>query len=97
MANILKIKRKNLSSDEAEQLMDAQIKIQYNLTDKFIRTFLRYRYHYNNIDVLDYPYTVGANLIMKFNDKPVECNNKLLFETDMLMRNAIGKINGIKR
>jgi len=89
LANFLKVKRKNLNDEDAKDLMDKQIMIQYNLTNKLVRTFLRLKYHYNNIDIVDFPYNLGSNLIMSFNDKTLECNNKLLFETGMLVRSFL--------
>lgn len=88
IANSLKIKKRNLSNEQAKELIDDQVRIQYNLTNKFIRTFLRLEYHYNNIDIVDLPYGLSSYLILKFNDKEMYCNNPLLLETGLIARKS---------
>lgn len=57
--------------------------IQSNLTEKFIRTFLRIIYHHKGFNVESYPFDVDSNL--HFNICEVsECDNTLLNETFLL-------------
>ena len=89
ISNLLKIKRKNLSSYEADEIMFKQDYLQQNLTNKLIRTFLRLGCHYNNIDVLSFPYEIDSYLHININDNEVRCNNSLLYETYKLVENGL--------
>ena len=66
-----------------ESTMDSDIlnhdMIQSNLTDKFIRTFMRLMYHFSNIDVVSYPYELDDYFSLKINNN-YGCNNRLLDE-----------------
>ena len=56
--------------------------IQYNLTNKLIRTFLRLGCHYNNINITSFPYELDSALHVEVDEtKDIVCNNKLLYET----------------
>ena len=62
-----------------------QEKIQNNLTNKLIRTFMRLRSHYNNIVFSSLPYDVDSCLHMEIDTRiNEECNNSLLFEVGMM-------------
>lgn len=89
ISNYLKIKLRNKNIDEALELFDKQEYIQYNLTNKLIRTFLRLGCHFNNIDVVSFPYEADSCLHININDRIMNCNNKLLFETYQLASNSI--------
>lgn len=64
------------------------IGIQSNLTEKFIRTFLRLTRHYPNIDILSYPTDIDDSLHLNINNLD-GCNNKLLIETSELIKDSI--------
>lgn len=53
--------------------------IQSNLTEKFIRTFRRIVYHFNNINITSYPYELDDYLNLT-NNGNYSCNNPLLDE-----------------
>lgn len=53
--------------------------IQRNLSDKLIRNFRRLAYHFNNINILSYPYEVDEMMHFKLNDE-YSCNNDFLNE-----------------
>ena len=85
IANLLKIKYKKMNEDVANEIYANQENIQNNLTNKLIRTFLRLGCHYNNVDILSFPYEIDSCLHIGFNDNKLECNNLLLYETYMLI------------
>lgn len=62
--------------------------IQSNLTEKFVRTFLRLTSHYPNIEVLSYPTDIDDSLHLDI-DNLDECNNKLLIETGKLINDSM--------
>ena len=73
----------------AKQIMNNNMNeiIQYNITNKLIRTCLRLGVHYNNIDVMSLPYEVDSNLHLHINNMiDMKCNNKLLEETGNMVR-----------
>ena len=73
----------------AKQIMDDKMKesIQYNITNKLIRTCLRLGVHYNNIEVSALPYEIDSNLHLYIDDMiSMKCNNKLLEETGNMSR-----------
>ena len=60
-----------------DELKTNYLKIQSNLTEKLIRTFLRLAYHYDAIEVNSFPSEIDNNLILKiYNIKSI--NNLLL-------------------
>lgn len=59
--------------------LEEQNRIQNNLTEKFIRTFLRLCYHYDGMDVVSYPYENDSFLNISLNEH-LCCNNSLLGE-----------------
>lgn len=91
ISNTRKIQLKKLSDDDARDIFDNQDYLQHNLTNKLIRTFLRLGCHYNNIDVLAFPYEIDSCLHVSVNDKTVQCNNSLLYETYKLVEKGIHK------
>ena len=87
IANLLRIKYKKLDDNKANEIFDNQDMLQVNLTNKLIRTFLRLGCHYNNIDILAFPYEVDSSLHLRINNNNLICNNSLLYDTYMLVEN----------
>lgn len=87
---INRAKRVKVSNEGLEQLKSEQLRIQSNLTEKLLRTFLRLEFHFSNIDVYAYPEEANNNLCLKQNNE-LECNNTLLLETANLASNAFDK------
>ena len=87
-----KIKSNVFSEREALELIKKQDAIQQNLTDKFLRTFLRLDYHYPNLEVNAYPFDIDSNLHLKITGD-LYSNNTLLNETGMLVKNNNKKLN----
>lgn len=96
IANERKISSKNLSEDEVNSINEEHEHLQNNLTNKLIRTFLRLGCHFNNIDVLSFPFEYDSCLHIFVNSLDVKCNNTLLYETYKLVENNINKKKHIK-
>lgn len=64
-----------------------QLRIQSNLTEKFLRTFLRLNHHCDNLSITSYPMEQTFNLCLS-NDGIMRSNNSLLNETAEMMSNA---------
>ena len=84
-----KIRYKGLDEITNNDVLNKQYQLQENLTNKLIRTFLRLGCHYNNMDILSFPYELDSSLHMGINDNPVRCNNLLLHETYTLVEHNI--------
>lgn len=54
--------------------------IQENSTNKFIRTFMRLKYHLRNLKVLSYPYETDECLSIYIDDNNITIDNELLRE-----------------
>ncbi len=67
-----------------EEFSDEQIRIQSNLTEKFLRTFLRLVHHCDNLKIVSYPMEQDSNLHI-FNDGNIKGNNSLLNSTASMM------------
>ena len=91
ISNLLKIKMKKMDDDSAKEMINNQDYLQHNLTNKLIRTFLRLGCHYNNMDVLSFPFELDSCLYMEINDRDLECNNSLLYKTYNLIEDGISK------
>jgi len=91
ISNLLKIKFKKMDDDNANKLINEQDYLQQNLTNKLIRTFLRLGCHYNNIDVLSFPFELDSCLHIGINDREMLCNNTLLYKTYKLVESGICK------
>lgn len=91
ISNNLKIKRYKYDEKLAMDINQKQIILQYNLTNKLIRTFLRLGCHYKDFDVLAYPFEVDSSLHMDFRADKIICNNALLRETYFLMMNSLDR------
>ena len=88
-----KVISNNLKSEKGlksyDKYYDKQITIQFNLTEKFLRTFLRLTHHYNNLNVITYPGEQTSDLcILNFGGKFLG-NNTLLNETAAMMSDAL--------
>ena len=86
IANHIKEKYKNIDYNE---LYKFQLNIQSNLTEKFLRTFLRLNYHCDNLEIKEYPMEQDSNLHIVSNDE-IYSNNPLLNEVSYLI---IKKLN----
>lgn len=91
ISNLLKIKFKKLDEDSANKMFNEQDYLQQNLTNKLIRTFLRLGCHYNNIDVLSFPFELDSCLHIEISDREMLCNNTLLYKTYKLVEDGISK------
>ena len=89
IANNLKVTKRNLSENEIQSLNESHDVLQNNLTNKLIRTFLRLGCHYNNFDILSFPYEIDSCLHICLNDNDLQCNNNLLYETNIVLRNSV--------
>ena len=88
-SNIKRQEYGNISDEEKKELDEDQEYIQSNLTNKLIRTFLRLACHYNNLDIVFFPYEVDSSLHVAINnDIEMLCNNRLLLETGKIVNNA---------
>lgn len=85
-----RLDRNNIDKNKANELYSDQIRIQNNITQKFIRTFLRLCHHYRNINVVSLPGDYDNNLYLK-QTNDIDCNNDLLYDTNILTQNSIKK------
>ena len=80
------IKEKSKRMDEPQkeeftrQEQESHVILQSNLTEKFLRTFLRVIHHYENYEVTAYPFEGDSSLHFSTDGENI-CNNKLLEET----------------
>ena len=76
------LKLKQLKVDEIKELKqnleEKRLLIQSNLTNKFIRDFMRLKNHFNGIDILSYPMEIDEYLSININN--MECHNNKLIE-----------------
>lgn len=76
-----KAKLNNVSIDELNVMMEEasleHLRIQNNLTQKLIRNFMRLGYHFNNIEMIGYPYELSEYLDIKINAF-TDTNNDIL-------------------
>lgn len=76
------LKLKQLKVDEIKELKqnleEKRLLIQSNLTNKFIRDFMRLKHHFNGIDILSYPMEIDEYLSININN--MECHNNKLIE-----------------
>lgn len=70
---------KEMKVDKYNKLMEELSRIQYNLTTKFITTFRRLNYHFNdNLEITSYPFDVDSYL--SFNCYDMSNPNNSLFQ-----------------
>lgn len=72
--------------EEYNKKIEEQEYIQHNLTEKLIRTFLRLKVHYEDIEVLSYPFEMDSNLHINVNNLN-GCNNELLQSVNGVISN----------
>lgn len=74
-----KLKELGVKSDEKikQELDEKRLSIQKNLTEKLIRSFMRFKHHFNGIDILSYPFELDEYFSIKINDMKSN-NNKLI-------------------
>lgn len=78
--------KKLIGSDEISKEKSAEYeKTQHNITEKFLRTFLRLVHHYESINVASYPFDVDSSLHLSI-DGELNSNNSLLQETADLVQ-----------
>ncbi|MBQ8219477.1 MAG: hypothetical protein IJZ79_06970 [Bacilli bacterium] len=68
---------KDYNPDKSRKYEDEHYMIQKNITEKFIRTFMRLAYHFEGLDVVSYPFEGDSNMII-VNNGITSCNNSLL-------------------
>ena len=61
-----------------ESIEKEHLRIQQNITEKFLRVFRRVEYHFDNINIVNYPDN-GSFLMFENNDN-YNCNNQILNE-----------------
>lgn len=79
-------KRYHSNEDVLNDKINEQEYIQRNLTEKLLRTFLRLKVHYEDIEVLAYPFELDSNLHLNISDMN-KCNNELLNECKNIIIN----------
>lgn len=67
--------------EKIEELQKRNETIQYNLTNKFIRTVRRVAHQDQNIDIISYPYEFDEFLTLELSPKEKEIENTMLKET----------------
>ena len=75
---------RRLNEVDKNKLLIEQENIQKNITEKFLRTFLRLKFHYDGIDVSSMPFEIDSNLHLNIS-KELISNNTLLNETNILI------------
>lgn len=65
-------------SSKAQEMCSRNIKLQQNITDKFIRQFRRLQYHMDGIEIQSFPYEVNEFLEIKINHSNHNMNNSIL-------------------
>lgn len=70
-----------------QEAIEKNMNIQRNISDKFIRTFRRLDYHFDNININCYPFDVDSYLHLTMNDE-VHCENDLLNDLFMCGYNS---------
>ena len=80
--------RNNMISDEdAMEELDNQDKLQHNLTEKFLNTFLRLVSQYEGIEVVNLPYDIDTSMHLELGDE-ISTSNELLRETGDLIKSV---------
>lgn len=90
-----KVKYKNLNAEAEETLNNEQEKIQTNLTEKFLRTFLRLTSECEGLTISSYPYDIDPYLNLKITG-PLTSKNELLNDTITSITAAKSKENSLK-
>lgn len=78
------LEKKGINSEEyIKDEKDKHIGLQSNLTEKYIRTFLRVINHYKDFNIESYPFELDSSLHFNICENS-ECNNSLLNETFLI-------------
>lgn len=80
---VVKSKREENSQEYIDSNKEEHNKIQNNLTEKLLRTFLRIVSHNKTFGVTAYPFDIDSSLHIKTNEE-LDCNNTLLNETFLI-------------
>ena len=80
------ISARNAKEERKEELFNRNNEIQYNITNKFIRTFNRVSYHLDGFDIISFPYELDENLHVKNSGDTVEIDNDLLRDTTSFIK-----------
>ena len=80
---IVKSKKEENKEEFITSNKEEHNKIQNNLTEKLLRTFLRIVNHNKTFGVTAYPFDIDSSLHIKTNEE-VDCNNTLLNETFLI-------------
>lgn len=80
---VVKSKREENSQEYIDSNKEEHNKIQNNLTEKLLRTFLRIVSHNKTFVVTAYPFDIDSSLHIKTNEE-LDCNNTLLNETFLI-------------
>ena len=80
---IVKSKREENSQEYIDSNKEEHNKIQNNLTEKLLRTFLRIVSHNKTFNVTAYPFDIDSSLHMRTSPE-LDCNNSLLNETFLI-------------
>lgn len=92
IATQIRQKSGKLSTEQINSLEAEQLRIQSNLTEKLLRSFLRLQHHYNGLETTAYPFQIDSNLHLIIHQLD-SCNNQLLSETRNLVIQNIPKEN----
>lgn len=84
----------NKTLEDIENDYNDILRIQSNLSEKFLRVFRRIGYHHSSVMISSYPFEEGNNLEIKLLDYVDICNNKLLDETFNM---DVSKVKGISK
>jgi hypothetical protein len=76
-----------ISDEDAMEELDNQDKLQHNLTDKFLNTFLRLVSQYEGIEVVNLPYDIDTSMHLELGDE-ISTSNELLRETGDLIKSV---------
>ncbi len=87
---ILKLKNDMNLDEKNQNMMKINEEIQRNISDKFIRTFRRIAYHFDNINISSYPFDVDSCLHITMNSS-IHCNNALLNDLFLCEADTIKK------
>lgn len=78
-------KKSKGNEETLQELENEQLRIQTNLTEKFLRTWNRVVYHHTNLEVVSYPFEQSSNLKIKVKEIEDQVNNPLLNEIKALI------------
>lgn len=86
----VKLDGNKINEEKANEMYLEHMKLQENLTQKFLRTFLRLAHHYGNISIMSYPGELD-NYLHLIQQDSINCNNTLLKDTNTLVHSLKNK------